>query len=182
MKTKRSKRPKAFIGALIGAATSIIGSSMAASAQERAQREAQLRQNKNDTLTMAQNLSAAYGNQDYADEFANRAKFAKGGMKKVKLVSGNNIVSRASKFRCGGRKKFEDGGGIQLFDGANDLNAIVSGLGNLGGSAITASANNGPVKQGTIFKGQAKTDIKSPDYSPAQLQFRYGGRRCKHRK
>ena len=70
----KQKRKKCWIGAVIGAATSLIGSAIQADGQRKAQRKQNIAQNKRYTYEMANNLTAAYGNQDYADEFQDKVE------------------------------------------------------------------------------------------------------------
>lgn len=181
MKKKIIKRDKAFLGAIIGAATGLIGSAIGGSisnnkakAQLRAQQRAQ---NKQDTLAMAQNLSASYGNQEYVDEFNKRITFKNGGKMKRRKCAAGNKVSVAKKFACGGRKKAEWG--------ASDTSALISGISGGLGNVINAamSGNVGTIKQGDMFKGTPKEYIQQPDYiaTPANnvadnYLYRMGGK------
>lgn len=162
MRKKIVKRDKAFLGAVIGAVAGLAGSAIGgaisnnkAKAQLRAQ---QREQNKQDTLAMAQNLSASYGNQEYVDEFNKRITFKNGGKMKRRKCAAGNKVSVAKKFACGGRKKAEWG--------ASDTSALISGIGGGLGNILNAamSGNVGTVKQGNIFKGTPKEHIQQPDY------------------
>ena len=163
MKAKRIQRDKAFLGAIIGAIAGIAGSAIAASSSKRSTKkqteEQQRQQNKNDTLEMAQNLSASYGNQDYIDDFQNKVKFKTGGKMKTKKTNYNDRVTVAKKFKCGGRKK--------AAWGASDTSALISGVGgalsNVTGTLIGNNVDT-TVKPGTIYKGIPKERIKEPDY------------------
>lgn len=181
MKRKKVKRDKAFLGAIIGAVAGLAGSAIGGSisnnkakAQLRAQQRAQ---NKQDTLAMAQNLSASYGNQEYVDEFNKRITFKNGGKMKRRKCSAGNKVSIAKRFACGGRKKAKWG--------ANDTSALISSLSGGLGNIISASmsGNTGIVKQGDMFKGTPKEHLEKPDYiaTPANnvtddYVYRYGGK------
>lgn len=180
MINKKSKRKKAFIGAVIGAVAAI-GSAVAGSVisknnAEKQAEEQQRLQNKNDTYTMAQNLTAGYGNQDYVRDFKNRVKFKKGGIMNNKY---NDRIGRIKKFKCGGRKK--------AAWGANDTEAVISGLGsgisNIASSAITNSADT-TVSRGNMFSNEPKTTIETPDYMTSTnmmrpTYLRCGGKRSK---
>lgn len=110
-------RRKAFIGSIIsgvlGVGTSIFGALKQKEAQKdqyRLQRNTELR---NTGLTSAANLNRTFANADELDEeFRNRF------------------------LRCGGRRKFEDGGGWKWSD--SDTSALISGLGSAGSSFSTA--------------------------------------------
>jgi hypothetical protein len=186
MKRKKVKRDKAFLGAIIGAVAGLAGSAIGGSisnnkakAQLRAQQRAQ---NKQDTLAMAQNLSASYGNQEYVDEFNKRVTFKNGGKMKKRKCSAGTKVSIAKRFACGGRKKAEWG--------ASDTSALISGLSRGLGNIVSASlsGNTGIVKQGDMFAGTPKEHLEKPDYitTPANnvsdndYLYRVGG--CKRRK
>lgn len=180
MINKKDKRKKAFVGAIIGAVAAI-GSSIASSviSKKNAKKQAeeqQKQQNRQDTYEMAQNLTAGYGDQEYVKDFKNRVQFKKGGIMNNKY---NDRIERIKKFKCGGRKK--------AAWGANDTEAVISGLGsgisNVASSAITNSTDTS-VSRGNIFSNEPKTTIETPDYMistnmmrPAYL--RCGGKRSK---
>ena len=181
MKRKKVKRDKAFLGAIIGAVAGLAGSAIGGSISSnkaKAQLEAQQRaQNKQDTLTMAQNLSSSYGNQEYVDEFNKRITFKNGGKMKRRKCSAGNKVSLAKKFACGGRKKAEWGAS----DTANLISGLSGGLGNI--ISASMSGDTGIIKQGGIFKGIPKEHIQQPDYiaTPANnvtddYLYSYGGK------
>ena len=69
------KRNKAWLGAVIGAATNIAGSIIGGNAQKKAARAQARAQNRQATLEMANNLSNAYGDQEYVDDFQNKIAF-----------------------------------------------------------------------------------------------------------
>lgn len=162
MKRKKVKRDKAFLGAIIGAVAGLAGSAIGSSINSRkakAQLETQQRaQNKQDTLAMAQNLSASYGNQEYVDEFNKRVTFKNGGKMKKRKCSVGTKISIAKRFACGGRKKAAWGAS----DTANLISGLSGGLGNIVSASM--SGNTGIVKQGDIFKGTPKEHIQQPDY------------------
>lgn len=163
MKNKIVKRKKAFLGAAIGAAvglgSSIFGAISSKNAANRAQREQQRAQNKQDTLNMAANLSNAYGNQDYVDDFQNRITFKCGGKM--------NKTKRAKMFSCGGRKRVACGGRKKAAWGADDtstlINSLGSGLGNIASSAIVNSGTKKSINQ-NMFAATPKENIKAADY------------------
>ena len=189
---KKVKRNKAFLGAVIGAVaglgSSIIGGVMGKNSAEKAQRQQQLAQNRQDTYTMAQNLSNAYGNQEYVDEFNKRVTFKKGGKMNTK---GDRLV-REKKFACGGRKKNTCGGRSKAACGtrkkaewgAEDTSALISGLGsagsNIASAAINSSIDRSPIAK-SMFSGKPKESIERPDYLSSEVitdsayYFRCGG-------
>lgn len=183
MKVKRKQPKKAFLGAIIGGIAGIAGSVIAGASSKRSSQkqieEQQRQQNKKDTLEMAQNLSASYGNQDYVDEFQNKVKFKTGGKMKTKNVNYTDRVTLAKKFKCGGRKK----AGWGASDTSNVINGVSGALSNTIGSAIVNSVDP-TIKQGTIYKGIPKENIKTPDYiaisdnliNPNAVYMRCGGR------
>lgn len=164
---KKVKRNKAFLGAIIGAVaglgSSIIGGVMNKNSSEKAQRQQQIAQNRQDTYTMAQNLSNAYGNQEYVDEFNKRVTFKKGGKMNTK---GDRLV-REKKLACGGRKKADCGTRKKAEWGAEDTSALISGLGsagsNIASAAINSSIDRSPIAK-SMFSGKPKERIERPDY------------------
>lgn len=81
MKRTCRKRKKAFIGAIIGAVTSIAGSAIGAAAQKKTQNKQIARENEINRNQSANNLSAAYSNEEYVDDFLNKTTFKYGGNK-----------------------------------------------------------------------------------------------------
>lgn len=181
---KKVKRNKAFLGAIIGAVagigSSILGGVMNKNSSEKAQRQQQIAQNRQDTYTMAQNLSNAYGNQEYVDEFNKRVTFKKGGKMNTK---GDRIV-REKKLACGGRKKAACGTRKKAEWGAEDTSALISGLGsagsNIASAAINSSIDRSPIAK-SMFSGKPKEYIEHPDYLSSEAitdsayYFRCGG-------
>lgn len=181
---KKVKRNKAFLGAIIGAVagigSSILGGVMNKNSAEKAQRQQQIAQNRQDTYTMAQNLSNAYGNQEYVDEFNKRVTFKKGGKMNTK---GDRLV-REKKLACGGRKKAACGTRKKAEWGAEDTSALISGLGsagsNIASAAINSSIDRSPIAK-SMFSGKPKERIERPDYLSSEAitdsayYFRCGG-------
>lgn len=171
---KKVKRDKAFLGAIIGAVagigSAIAGGIMGKHSAEKAQRQQQIAQNRKDTYSMAQNLSNAYGNQEYVDEFNKRVTFKKGGKMNTKY----DRLVREKKFACGGRKK-ACGGRVKAACGTrkkaawgeSDTSALISGLGSAGSSlasaAISNSINRSPIAT-SQFSGKPKEYLERPDY------------------
>lgn len=180
------KRDKAWLGAVIGAATGIAGSIISGNAQKKAARAQARAQNRQATLEMANNLSNAYGNQEYVDDFQNKITFRNGGrVKRTKLYS----CGGKRRFSCGGRKRYEDGG-LKLWDGANDLGSIINGIGSTVGNVIqqngAASAQRTMIQPVVNTAGMAKQEIKKPSYlrndNVEQQAYRCGGYILKRRK
>ena len=180
------KRNKAWLGAVIGTATNIAGSIIGGNAQKKAARAQARAQNRQATLEMANNLSNAYGDQEYVDDFQNKIAFRNGGrVKRTKLYS----CGGKRKFSCGGRKRYEDGG-LKLWDGANDLGSIISGVGSSVGGVIqqngVASAQRTMIQPVVNTAGTAKQEIKKPSYlrsdNAQQQAYRCGGYILKRRK
>lgn len=181
---KKVKRNKAFLGAIIeavaGIGSSILGGVMNKNSSEKAQRQQQIAQNRQDTYTMAQNLSNAYGNQEYVDEFNKRVTFKKGGKMNTK---GDRLV-REKKFACGTRKKAACGTRKKAEWGADDTSALISGLGsagsNIASAAINSSIDRSPIAK-SMFSGKPKESIERPDYLSSEAitdsayYFRCGG-------
>ena len=75
------KRRKAFLGAIIGAVTSIAGSAISAASQRKAQEKQIKRENYINRNQSANNLSATYSNEEYiftvtnTDTLANTGQF-----------------------------------------------------------------------------------------------------------
>ena len=172
---KKVKRDKAFLGAVIGAVagigSAIVAGNMNKNSAKKSQRQQQTAQNKQDTYTMAQNLSNAYGNQEYVDEFNKRVTFKKGGKMNTK---GDRII-REKKFACGGRKKNACGGRSKTtcgtrkkaLWGVEDTTALIGGLGsagsNIASAAINSSIDRSPINK-SMFSGKPKEYIEKPDY------------------
>lgn len=167
---KNNKRHKAWLGAVIsgaiGLGSSIVGGLIQKNSQEKALAEQQRAQNKQDTLNMAQQLTAGYSDTSYADEFN----------KKVVFKMGGNKVDKARRIRP--RKK--------AAWGAEDTNALISGLssslGNITSSAIAASVDTTPAESLPFMANQPKHGIKTPDYLIENSQqigniLRCGGKR-----
>lgn len=188
------KRNKAWLGAVIGTATGIAGSVISGNAQKKAARAQARAQNRQATLEMANNLSNAYGDQEYVDDFQNKIAFRNGGrVKRTKLYSCGGkrkfFCGGKRKFSCGGRKRYEDGG-LKLWDDANDLGSIINGVGNAAGGVIqqngAANAQRTMIQHVVNTVGTAKQEIKKPSYlrsdNVQQQAYRCGGYILKRRK
>lgn len=150
---KVKQRKKAWLGAVIGAVTGIASSLINKNAQEKAQEKQARMQARQDSYEMAQNLTAGYGNQDYADEFQKKITFKNGGIAKSKYT---DRIKYNKKFACGGRKKANLGTDI--------ISSLMGAVGNVSSTAIQASTNNDPIKENISIPNIPKTEIKTPDY------------------
>lgn len=103
MKPKNIKRNKAFLGAVIGVVGSIASSALSSYLSAKAQKEANEKQlaeqNKQNAFASAQNLSEAYSDQSYVDDFNKRITFRAGG--KLNLRG----YDRIEVMKMGGRKR-----------------------------------------------------------------------------
>lgn len=143
---------KAFLGALIGAGTSLIGGFFANKAKKKAAteqaRQQQINENKKSAFEQAINLTNVYGNQDYVDDYDNRIEFANGGF----------VKNPASKFI--GRNKFETGGIVETKNN-NNVNTVDTNKINL----INELGNSLPTLTGGIL-----SLINKPITTPATTQ------------
>ena len=85
------KRRKAFLGAIIGAVTGIAGSAISAASQRKANEKQIKRENYINRNQSANNLSAAYSNEEYVDDFLNKTTFKYGGNKT--MACGNRKIA-----------------------------------------------------------------------------------------
>ena len=90
------KRRKAFLGAIIGAVTSIAGSAISAASQRKANEKQIKRENYINRNQSANNLSAAYSNEEYVDDFLNKTTFKYGGNKI--MACGNRKIAEMGMF------------------------------------------------------------------------------------
>ena len=136
---KQDKRKKAFIGSIIGMAGQIIGSAIAANKERKAMEEQQQMQNKLDAINQAAALSAAYNNQEYADDFKKKVTMKAGG--KYKKVNNADRITREKQFKCGGRKKADFGADVlsSLGGGAGIMGDVIGGVANAAGSIASAA-------------------------------------------
>lgn len=164
------KRRKAFwgalVGGLVGGAASLFSSAYSGNKQKRLQEESleeqQRAQNKQDTLNMAQQLTAGYSDQAYVDDFYKKIRYKMGGNNKVSMA---NIVRPK-------RRKAEGGGG---FDAAGMLNAMLPSLFNsastITSANIAASANRKPIESMAFMANTPKGHLKTPDYLVNNNQY-----------
>lgn len=103
MKIKNIKRNKAFLGAVIGAigsvASNALSSYLSAKQQKEANEKVLVEQNRQNAFATAQNLSEAYADQSYVDDFNKRITFRAGG--KLNLRG----YDRIEVMKMGGRKR-----------------------------------------------------------------------------
>ena len=111
-------RHKAFIGAAIAAATTLIGAAANHAAQARQQRELERQQNYKNNLDTIAALNNAYANQDYVNDFEGKAGYRFGGQllsspRRRVVASQDNksqfsnvptFKDRYQKYKCGGRR------------------------------------------------------------------------------
>lgn len=111
-------RHKAWIGAAISAATSLIGMAANGAAKSRQQREIERQQNYKNNIDTIAALNNAYANQDYVNDFEDRVVYRLGGRKfmnpRRRIVANQDNKSQFSniptfkdryqKYKCGGRK------------------------------------------------------------------------------
>lgn len=150
------KRRKAWLGAAISGAIGIGSSIFGGNAQKKAMRKQMRAQNKAATLEEATNLSNAYGDQNYVDDFENKIAFRNGG-----------YIRRNKLFACSGRKKYADGG--NKFWTSADTNALISGtssaISNVVSSMFNASTSMPAIQTPRITTNTAKESIKATNYA-----------------
>lgn len=76
---KFQDRHKAFWGAVVGAAASLIGSALNASAQRKQMQEQQRQEDYRNAIDRIANMNQAYSNQGYVDDFENKVTYRLGG-------------------------------------------------------------------------------------------------------
>nr|DAO50313.1 MAG TPA: hypothetical protein [Crassvirales sp.] len=147
------KRNKAFLGAVIGAVGGIAGGIISKRRQkkaaEKAYRQAQIDQTRNEGFQQAAAMSSQYANQDYVDEYNNKITLKRGGKVNIKRRDTDRITL-AKRFKCGGRKKAGLGTDIindfknigQEFKGDNLKNTIVSSLNGLSNAFNSANGSS----------------------------------------
>lgn len=111
-------RKKKFIGAAIGAVTSIAGGLIQGAIQKKYQDEEYARQYKFQreaaARTTASNLTNAYGDQDYVNDYKKKVTLKMGGKAKVTYKDrydnlstdskNSKYTDRRFKYKCGGKK------------------------------------------------------------------------------
>ena len=115
-------RHKAWIGAAIGAATTLIGMMANNAAKRKQQEEAERQENYKSAIDRIAAMNNAYANQDYVNDFEDRVIYRLGGRKFInprKRGNDNRLVAdqdnnqfsnvpifrnRIQKLKCGGRR------------------------------------------------------------------------------
>lgn len=128
---KQEERPKAFLGAIIGAAAGIAGNIISAKkkakAEEAAFQQAQGEQNRNDGIQQANAMTAAYANQDYVNQYKDKIKLKNGGKMKVKVGDSSDRIVNAKKFALGGKMSSMNDGPKPKRDTTNVKSLQVNG-------------------------------------------------------
>lgn len=129
-------RPKAFIGAAIGAVGNIVGSAISAHNQKKMMRQQQKEQVKQEGFQKAAAMSSQYANQDYVEQYDDKIALKCGG--KAKYA---DRIGFAKKYKCGGRKKA--GIGTEIKDDIADLKNSFNkdNIGNTISTILNASSN-----------------------------------------
>lgn len=131
MDKNKVSRDKAFLGAIIGAGASLLGSAVSGIISSRKQKKALKRQQAQQTeqagYQTANAMTSGYANQEYVDEYNKKITLKNGG--KIDMNSYNDRIKTAKKFACGGkRRKASLGVGIDTTDTYNDrINAYKCG-------------------------------------------------------
>ena len=162
---KKCKRKKAFIGTIagsvIGAGLQIVASAIQANKERKAMEEQQQMQNKLDATKQAAALTSAYGNQEYVDDFKKKVALKAGG--KYKRVNNSDRITKEKQFKCGGRKKAEEG--IEVKSEGLGVSSITSAI--TSGIASIATAAMQPKKriiQSETMDAVTKTNNGTKDY------------------
>ena len=93
---RNCKRKKAFLGAIIGGVMGIAGSAISAASQRKANEKQIKRENYINRNQSANNLSNAYSNEEYVDDFLNKTTFKYGGNKT--MACGNRKIAEMGMF------------------------------------------------------------------------------------
>lgn len=162
---KVDTRNKAFLGAIIGGVSNIIGGAISRRKQRKAQEKAQAQQTELEGYQQAAAMSSAYANQDYVNEYRNKITLKNGG--KVKT---NDRIKVAKKFACGGRKKANLGTNVReqykcggkRTKGLLGVSDAIKGVGTIVNSAMSQPQQQ--VKRSVGYAYAPKTDIKDNSY------------------
>ena len=162
---KKCKRKKAFIGTIagsvVGAGLQIAASAIQANKERKEMEEQQQMQNKLDATKQAAALTSAYGNQEYVDDFKKKVTLKAGG--KYKRVNNSDRITKEKQFKCGGRKKAEEG--IEVKSEGLGISSITGAL--TSGIASIATAAMQPKKriiQSEIMDATTKINNGTKDY------------------
>lgn len=168
-------RNKAFLGAVIGLATNVIGGAISANkkkkAEEAAYKQQQEEQNRKDAINQAQVMSQAYSNQDYIDEYKKKITLKNGG--KINMNNKyNDRIKRIKKYSCGGRNKYACGGKKKALFGTemdnkigSEIGAASAGIGTLADSLFESSTPAKQVKSSDGFNMNNKTNLTPNSYN-----------------
>ena len=162
---KQGTRNKAFLGAIIGGVSNIIGGAISRRKQRKAQEKAQAQQTELEGYQQAAAMSSAYANQDYVNEYRNKITLKNGG--KVKT---NDRIKVAKKFACGGRKKANLGTNVReqykcggkRTKGLLGVSDAIKGVGTIANAAMSQPQQQ--VKRSVGYAYTPKTDIKDNSY------------------
>lgn len=162
---KQDTRNKAFLGAIIGGVSNIIGGAISRRKQRKAQEKAQAQQTELEGYQQAAAMSSAYANQDYVNEYRNKITLKNGG--KVKT---NDRIKVAKKFACGGRKKANLGTNVReqykcggkRTKGLLGVSDAIKGVGTIANAAIAQPQQQ--VKRSIGYTYTPKTDVKDNSY------------------
>lgn len=157
---RKAKRDKAFIGAAIGAVTSIAGSLISGNKQKKAAEAAfqqeQAAQTEAEGFQEAAALSSTYGNQDYVTDYQKKIALKNGGKVSTKGDKFGDRISRAKKFKHGGRAKANIGtflrnsGKDLITDVRENPSDAITSVGNAVSTSLTNQEASPLLNQGTI--------------------------------
>lgn len=104
---KFNNRPKAFWGAIIGAASSLIGTGLNALAANKQARQQQREQQYQRNLQQAAALNQGYNNTEYMDDFRDRFSYKLGGnvAPRKESKAAVNFKDRLPKLRVRGSQR-----------------------------------------------------------------------------
>lgn len=172
MNNIKPKRRKAFLGALVGGLVGVAGSAisgvMSKKAAEKQAREQRINQNRRATYEMAANLTNAYSDEDWSDELKNRVTFKQGGKMKKQKFNSTDRLAVAKKFKCGGRKKAENGTSTPIWTSTDTSNLISVGMNAIGSGLGNGIASSADTSVDTPISYSSRPKIyKRPDYAGA---------------
>lgn len=169
MNKKRIKRKQAFIGSIIGGVANAVGSIVSSKkendAKEKLFQEQQTAQNRKEAYQQAANLTSAYSNQNYVDDYKSRITLKNGGHMKNNKSNKDEFYDRIKlnkKYSCGGRKKKFLGssqGGDVL-----GIGQAIGGIGNMVGQFMKNNEQK-TVKENLGYDYTTKTGLENRDYN-----------------
>ena len=99
----KNKRPKKWVGALIGGGISLVSQLLAQNNQNKFTQQqnilAEQKEAEQNAILTAQNLTNQYANQDYVDKFKEKVVFKDGG------AVYDDRIKNLKRFKCGGKKR-----------------------------------------------------------------------------